>query len=136
MCNLVGVSRGSERLDALDLAIKALREHEKRLNNLVERLKAVVNKVKRLKVAEPRLLVVWCKHWRDFLERSRGASLVTFEWTEEKGLTLSAISNGKVYKYVFRTRNFKMLLSQELGVPEERVIEGEIIVPKTQNQNI
>jgi len=132
MCNL---SRGSERLDTLDLAIKALREHEKRLNNLVERLKAVVNKVERLEATEPRLLVVWCKQWRDFLERSKGANLVTFEWTEEK-LALSAISNGKIYKYVFRTKNFKMLLSKELDVPEERVIEGEIIVPKTQNRNV
>jgi len=127
--NLVGMSRGSERLEALDLAIKALKDHEKRLNSFVERLKAIVDRLERLKATEHGLLVTWCNQWGDFLERSKGASLVTFEWIEKKGLAIRAISNGKIYKYAFTVKNFKMFLSQQLGVPEERVIEGEIIVP-------
>jgi len=121
---------GGERLEALDLAIKALRGHEGRLSSYVERLKAVADKLEQLKANVRHPVVLQCESWADFVENCRGASLVTFEWVEGKGLSISAMSNGKICKYTFAAKNFKAYLSQQLSVQEEKVVEGEIIVPR------
>lgn len=74
--------------------------------------------------------VLHCESWADFVENSKGASLVAFKWVEGKGLSISAVSNGKIYKYTFKAKNFKAYLSQQLSVQEEKVVEGEIILPR------
>lgn len=121
---------GGERLESLDLAIKALRGHEGRLSSYVERLKAVADKLEQLKGNVRHPVVLHCESWADFVEKSKGASLVAFEWVEGKGLAISAVSNGKIYEYTFKAKNFKAYLSQQLSVQEEKVVEGEIILPR------
>ena len=79
------------------------------------------------------LQVVRCKGWEDFRERSKGASSVALEWSEEEGLTISSLSRGVVYRYVLESDGVKSWLSWELGVPGERVVEGEIML-KSKNE--
>lgn len=84
------------------------------------------------KVEQTAIPVVWCERWKEFKEVSRGADAVALEWSEEKGLVISALSKGTVYKYILKADGFKSWLSYQLGIPEEMVIEGEITFPGTQ----
>lgn len=86
----------SEKMDALDLVIGVLKEHEKNLDRLAERLEAVAE---RLEKAPERPSEVRFERWADFRKRCRGAGAVTFE-TGENGLAVSAVSGGRLYRHV------------------------------------
>jgi len=125
-----------EAADVIDFAIEALRKHEKWMDNFARDLEAIVEKmengkpVERAETTVQGLPVVRCETWKRFKERSRGAESVSVQWTEENGLTISALSNGKVYKYVLEPNGLKSWLSWQLNVPEEKVVEGKIMVRK------
>ena len=116
-----------EKIDALDLIIKVLKEHEKELDKLAERLETTlsgikVEKVDQAKIAEslasikskimnisdtltvletprpPKLPVIQCGKWIDFKDRSINAKTVTFEIREEDFI-INSISNGNVQTY-------------------------------------
>jgi len=75
--------------------------------------------------------VLHCESWVDFVEKSKRAGLLAFECVEGKGLTISAVYHGKIYKYTFTAKNFKAFLTQQLNVREEKVVEGEVVFPRT-----
>jgi len=85
---------------------------------------------------ETSLPTVLCKRWIEFKEKSKGAEYVTLEWTEGQGLTLKALHNGTIYKYVLEAQGLKSWLSYVLDVPEGKVVEGEIHFPWTRRKNV
>jgi hypothetical protein len=107
---LTNESKSEARIDALDLVINVLKEHEKGLDRLVERLEALVSilekaaegKVspvkKAIMEASVRLPKVQCEKWEDFKEKSKGMGMVAFE--AEKGhFTVYSASDAEAYTY-------------------------------------
>ena len=116
-----------EKIDTLDLIIKVLKEHEKGLDKLAERLEKTLSGIKveevdQEKITEsiasikskitnisdtltrletpkpPKLPVIQCGKWIDFKDRSINAKTVAFEIREE-GFIINSISNGKAQTY-------------------------------------
>jgi hypothetical protein len=107
---LTSESESKAKIDALDLVINVLKEHEKGLDRLVERLEALVNTLKKVaegKVspaekeimeAHVRLPAVQCEKWEDFKEKSKGMRMVAFE-AEKDHFTVYSASDAEAYTY-------------------------------------
>jgi hypothetical protein len=142
-------SESKNKMDVLDLIIDTLREHEKHLDRLTERLESFLEafnvKVEKEKPTEPTTLsektrpepppisspisTVECVRWSDFREKSRKARVVTFE-VSEKRLEISCAHADIVYRYTITfapsSDKLRSWLSENLGVPEEKIVEGRI----------
>ena len=102
-------SEFQEKVDALDLVINILKEHEKTLSNLADRLEGFVKDISELdrrksltpflvsKTAKP-MTLVRCEEWTDFNARSRDAQLVAFE-VRERVFTVNSVSDEAVCEY-------------------------------------
>ena len=136
------------KVDVLELVIETLREHEKHQDRLIERLQSLVEalsaKVEKEKPTKPSVLpekigsepppigfplpAVECTRWNDFKEKSKEAEVVTFE-IDDRGLMVSCAHANVVYKYTIEiasSEKLKRWLSENLGVPEEKIVEGRI----------
>jgi len=99
----------SEKMNALDLVINVLKDHEKRLDELLWKLEAIIEtrsvkaKENKLEGSEasspPEMRMTLCKSWKEFKERSIGAKQIAFK-VEEKSLTIDSLTNGEGYRYV------------------------------------
>lgn len=142
-------SESKDKIDVLDFIIDTLREHEKQLDRLAERLESLVEvfdvKVQKkrpvesttpLEKTEPEpssicspLPLVECARWSDFREKSREAKVVTFK-VNDKRLDVSCVHGDIVYRYTITfIPSSEMLsgwLSENLGIPEEKIVEGKI----------
>ena len=141
-------SESKNKMDVLDFIIDTLREHEKHLDRLAERLESFVEvldvKVQKkpvesttpLERTEPGppsvgspLSVVECARWSDFREKSREARVVTFE-VDDTRLRVSCAHDDIVYRYTITfapsSEKLRGWLSENLGVPEEKIVEGRI----------
>ena len=90
------------------------------------------------------IISVECERWSDFKEVSMGARLVAFE-ARDGGLYITSISDGFIFKHIHRlpsseaitflspesldVGNVKRWLSDELKVPENRIVEGYLSEP-------
>jgi len=90
------------------------------------------------------IISVECRRWSDFREVSMGARLVAFEM-RDGGLYITSMSNGFIFKHLHRllgseavtslppesldVGNVKRWLSDELKVPENRIVEGHLSEP-------
>jgi hypothetical protein len=102
-----------EKMDALDLVINALKDHEKRLDDISHKLERVFKEVtareprrvrggeeeKQVEAPPPkqRPLVV-CKKWSEFKDRGTDAEMVAFE-VEENRFQVYAVVRGDVFQY-------------------------------------
>jgi hypothetical protein len=103
----------SGKMNALDLVINVLKDHEKRLDELLWKLEAIIEtrgveaKEKKFKGSEEpsplEMHMTLCKGWREFKERSIGAKQAAFK-VEEKTLTIDSLTNGEGYRYVENLR--------------------------------
>jgi len=97
-----------EKIDVIDLIINVLKEHEKKLDELVSRLEAQATGAptkqskKRKPVESPPTagasIVAAMRRWTEFAERCSGAGLVAFD-VEGGCFKVSAVANGVVYTY-------------------------------------
>ena len=100
-----------EKMDALDLIITALKDHEKRLDDLYQRLEDIVNsleterrgtekKDERKVESSPtkKAPIVVCNKWDEFKSRCKGARVVTFE-IEENIFHVYSMVDGEVFRY-------------------------------------
>ena len=102
-----------EKMDALDLIINALKDHEKRLDDISHKLERVFKKVttgetrqvrvdeeeKRVEAPPPkRKPLVICKKWSEFKERCTNAEMVAFE-VEENRFQVYALVSGNIFQY-------------------------------------
>ena len=111
-----------EKIEALDLIINVLKEHEKKLDELANELAKILTEVQQREVkAEPKVTVeaipqtrIICSEWADFKEKSRNANLVVFN-VDEKELQIVSMLNNVTYKYSEPLGEFKLRLSKEDG---------------------
>ena len=140
----------SEKINALDLVISVLKDHEKTLDSLIEKFEntlkdfSVGGKAKTVTSTKYNV-AIQCEKWSEFRDACRDADAVSFKLDEE--LEIKAIQGDILYEYVepvhrrmeimecgipakLQTQldpsELKRLLSKELNVPENRVIQGKI----------
>jgi len=116
-----------ESAEVLDFVIGFLREHERWLDGFAKELKAIVDRLGNLEPKQAETVegmpVVRCRTWGEFKEKGRKAESVYISKKGE-GLTISAVSNGKVYRYDLEPNGIRSWL---LNVPEEKISEGRLI---------
>jgi hypothetical protein len=145
---------GSEKINALDLVISVLKEHEKTLDSLIEKLEDVLKdhsatseKTKTTTGAKYSVNIL-CDEWNEFREACIGAEAVLFRLDDR--LSIKALQGRITYEYrepihrhvdimgcevpvKFQTHldpsELKRVLSKELNVPENRIMQGEISFP-------
>lgn len=98
-----------EKIDVIDLIINVLREHEKKLDELVSRLEEAQTREAPVRLQKERekreqpptigvAVSAVLKRWTEFTERSSSAELVAFD-VEEGRFRVSAVSGGELYTY-------------------------------------
>lgn len=145
----------SEKMNALDFIINVLREHEKKLDSLASKFEGILSGLSALlerRVEEHETNVVRaqvsviCDNWSDFKSACSGAEIVAFN-QDSHTLCIKAMNENIVYEYremlptyvgslrcgiplkcqiSLDASEVKRILSRELNVPENRIIEGEI----------
>jgi hypothetical protein len=145
---------GSEKINALDLVITVLKEHEKTLDSLIEKLEDVLKDFSATsgKTKNPTSIEynvnIQCDEWNEFKEACIGAEAVLFRLNDK--LSIKALQGRITYEYrepihrnveimgcevpvKFQTHldpsELKRVLSKELNVPENRIMQGEIRFP-------
>ena len=96
-----GLMSFDEKMDAIDLIINVLREHEKSLDELVSRLEGLLARaappVGGAEVVGPTIRAV-VREWKEFRERCSGAGLAAFE-VQERQFRVSALKGGVLHIY-------------------------------------
>jgi hypothetical protein len=149
----------SEKINALDLVISVLREHEKTLDSLIENLESVLKNFsatsEKTKTTAAKTIEgvkynvnILCDEWNEFREACTEAEAVSFRLDDK--LSIKALQGKITYEYrepirrhieimgcevpvKFQTHldpsELRRVLSKELNVPEKRIIQGEISFP-------
>jgi len=97
-----------EKMDALDLVINVLKDHENRLDELLWKLESIITRNTKdseikpqssetLKRYEPHM--TQCKEWTDFKGKSKGARRTAFR-VREQVLTVDSVTDEEGYRYV------------------------------------
>jgi len=78
-------------------------------------------------------VIVRCKKWEDFKNLSTNAETVSFLFKEtERTFQIDALKEGKVLTYSGEfpqdTKIFKIWISRELKIPEEKILEGVLAI--------
>jgi len=78
-------------------------------------------------------VIVRCKKWDDFKTLSTNAETVSFLFKEaERAFQIDALTEGKIVTYSGEfpqdTRLFKIWISKELQIPEEKILEGVLAI--------
>lgn len=98
-----------EKIDVIDLIISVLREHEKKLDELVSRLEEAQTGVTPIRAPREReqkeiapsgevTVLATVKRWTEFTERCSSAGLVAFD-IEDGRFRVSAVSGDVLYTY-------------------------------------
>lgn len=93
-------SENRDKLDTIDLIITALKEHEKLLDSVYNKLETLVDKIS---VKEPEkisesLLIVSCDKWSDFKFKCKSVDVITFEMDGDTFYVYAKL-NGEVLRY-------------------------------------
>lgn len=99
-----------DRIDAFDLVITALKDHEKKLDELVEQLASLIESLATQTVTEKEKPIisskavkapptVVCSHWQEFRERCPNAAIVAFE-IQDTAFHVYALVDDIVFHYV------------------------------------
>lgn len=94
--------KDKDKIDIIDFIINVLREHERTLDELIERLKNIVERgpsplTPPYEKNQP-LVTVTIEEWEDFKTKSTGASVAAFQ-TSESQLLITAAKEGTLYVY-------------------------------------
>ena len=128
------MSRDAEyeaKMDALDLVINVLKDHEKNLDRLIGRLADALDKKeeKRAKEEARPLRAVECEDWQDFKEKGKGSELVAFH-LKAGSLIVEALSKNYVLRYSEDLPRIRFHVKREV---EGYSIEGHARNAKTAN---
>ena len=100
----MGSDRDDGPIDAIDLIINLLKEHEKILDGLIHRIEEALLSMVQEPFTPPRPapkaigVSVVAKKWADFRNQCANASLISFS-VEERSLEINAIANSVLYIY-------------------------------------
>ncbi|RJS84257.1 hypothetical protein CW706_04480 [Candidatus Bathyarchaeota archaeon] len=145
----------SERMSAVDFIISVLREHEKNLDSLIDKLNSVSKNLieatsKRKEPSQVRYetrgnVYVRCENWEEFKELSKEADVLSFNLDDE--LKIVALHGNVIYEYrepivgrieylgcgvpvylqaQLSPERIRKFLLRELKAPEKKIIRGEI----------
>ena len=103
----MGFERGfDEKIDVIDLIINVLKDHEKRMDELISQLEGTQSPQSALPYIDYRSstpsranVSVSVTKWQDFREKGSTSSLVSFEIIDKK-FHVFALGNGILYNYV------------------------------------
>ena len=91
-----------EKVDALDLIIQVLRDHEKTLDELVHRLEEAFERLPARERAErierPPAVCIEVSDWEEFKSQCKDSPMAAFE-TDGKVFSIFAVKGGMVYTY-------------------------------------
>jgi len=103
----LGFERGfEEKIDVIDLIINVLKDHEKRMDELISRLEGTQSPQSTLPYVDYRSttptranVIVSLSKWQDFKEKGSVSSLVAFDIIDRE-FHVFALGNGILYNYV------------------------------------
>lgn len=100
-----------DKVDVIDFIIATLREHEKDLDELTERLRSIVERAPAAQgqpLGERRMgVTVNIEDWEDFKAKGSGAATVAFQSSEDQ-LIITASKEGILYAYTERMPNMRI----------------------------
>lgn len=115
----------SEKMDALDLILNALKDHEKRLDDISHRIESLfsqlsINEPKAIKKEEQRIEpprvkkepFAICNKWSEFKDICNGAKMVAFQ-IENNFFHVYSMINEKVFRYSEDLPNKKLKVIEE-----------------------
>jgi len=136
-------SEFNEKMDTLDLIITALKDHEKRLDDISNRLEDLfnilsINEEKPTKTEEPKKESaeakeqpsIVCSKWNEFKTICKDAKIAAFE-VEDKFFNVYSKTNGEIIKYTEELP--RLYRNNKLKVVEE---ESGFIIDKESIENI
>jgi hypothetical protein len=94
-----------EKIDVIDLIIHVLKDHEKKLDELISRLEEInigetLSEPSKAPLPAQKLATTFeVRKWEDFRTRCEGSNLVAFD-TSDTSFKVSAISGDTLYKYM------------------------------------
>jgi len=115
-----------EKIDVIDLIINVLKDHEKKLDELVSRLEntdSVETPRREPLIRAPEMKVgsggkpvasVVLKRWTEFHDQARSSELVTFD-SDEGCFTVSALAGRVIYTYIERIPSMEIEYSGDEG---------------------
>ncbi|MBS7638007.1 hypothetical protein KEJ49_03845 [Candidatus Bathyarchaeota archaeon] len=121
-----------EKMDAIDLIINVLREHEKSLDELVSRLEELLSKAPagRGAEAERPTIRALVREWKEFRERCSGAGIASFE-VEDKKFRVSALKGGvlHIYEEMIPDMEIRFREREDRIVIDEVELRGREMIP-------
>ena len=127
----------TERVDKTgELAVKS-ETVEERLSAVQAGISDVIDHLSTTRVApvysHGPLVIVRCRKWEDFKTLSTNAETVSFLFKETgRAFQIDALKEGKVLTYSGELpqdmRLFKIWISRELKIPEEKILEGVLAI--------
>ena len=114
-----------EKIDVIDLIINVLKDHEKKLDELVSRLEMTDSvetprhepliRAPEMKVGSGKPVAsVVLKRWKEFHSQARSSELVTFDF-DEGCFTVSALAGRVIYTYIERIPSMEIEYSGDEG---------------------
>ena len=131
------LSKTTEKLGGTGELSEKIEKVEERLSTIQTEISNLINymSTSRDHPAHPHgpAIIVRCKKWEDFKTLSANAETVSFLFKEtERTFQIDALKEGKVLTYSGEfpqdTRIFKIWISRELKIPEERILEGALAI--------
>jgi hypothetical protein len=121
-------------IEALDLIINVLREHEKDLNNQITGLDRIVERFNKTPPSPTgSVLIAKCKQWNEFRSLAKAAEIVFFLCDNQQNtFRTDILYNGIILTYCgdipkhIAFQSLKKWISTELNVSESRIIEGTL----------
>ena len=131
------LGKTTEKLGGTGELSEKIEKVEERLSTIQTEISNLINymSTSRDSPAHPHgpAIIVRCKKWEDFKTLSANAETVSFLFKEtERTFQIDALKEGKVLTYSGEfpqdTRIFKIWISRELKIPEERILEGALAI--------
>ena len=128
-----------ERMATLDFVIGVLREHEKALDSVSDRMEKSIKELRQTK-RQNKFVLFSCTSWEDFKEVANRAEAISFRAAPQ--VTVRALKGSYMYEYVQTPSNenprpkkdafpadseeLRKWLARQLRVPKKKVIQGEL----------
>jgi len=129
-----------ERMATLDFVIGVLKEHEKALDSISNRLEKSLKDLKQTK-RQGKFILFSCTSWTDFKEISRRAEAVSFQ--VDQNIAIRALKGSSMYEFKEPTsgqteaeqrgwalprepEELRERLAYELRISKKKIIHGEL----------
>ena len=131
------LGKTTERLGETGELTEKIGKVEERLSSIQSEVSNLINYISTSKevpvYSHGPPVIVRCKKWEDFKTLSTNAETVSFLFKEtERTFQIDALKEGKVLTYSGEfpqdTRLFKIWISKELKIPEEKILEGVLAI--------